>query len=360
MKIRYLAILSILFSYASAQKKVDLDRFSFSVAYMSLPKMKIDSTYRTYSVTVQGTKLMQPFLKDLDPEKNVVLEGWRNLQEKGHLLINVNLDDLLPESVSIKERTEVIKNRAGQVTNRVYYHEEVKYSFAANATIEDYKGIHITDLNLASRNNKYVYNSPEFALRPLAEGYFLLNTPKITQDLYRRCVTNAMNKLSESITDNFGFRKVVSNDIMWIVDSRKHPEYAAHRQAFQQLSEVFFSMSATSSIEKVREQVKPVIDYFESIKKEYTSTSKHDRKMRYASYFNLAVLYYYLDDPQKMMKEAQGLILNDYDTRDGKGFEQTAVWLKNLFETNNIFTRHFNIDVASFKGPYKKDALTLK
>ena len=361
MKTRCLAILLLLSGLVTAQKKVDLDRFSFSVEYMALPAMKIDSTYRTYSVTVEGTKLMQPFLKELTPEKNVVLEGWRNLQEKGHLLIKVNLDDLLPESVSVKERSEVIKNRTGQITgNRIYYHEEVKYSFAATAAVVDYKGVHITDINLASRGNKYVYNSPEFALRPLAEGYFLLNTPRITQDLYRRCVTNAMHELSENITDNFGFKKVSSKDIMWIVDSRKHPQYAAHRQAFQQLSEIFFSMNATADIEKVKQQAKPVIDYFESIKKEYTSTSKHDRKMRYASYFNLAVLYYYLDDPQKMMKEAQGLILNDYDSRDGKAFEQTAVWLKNLFETNNIFTRHFSIEVASFKGPYEKDAVTLK
>jgi hypothetical protein len=354
-------ILYLLPFFGMAQKKVDLDRYSFSVRYRSLPQIKIDSTYRTYNVIVEGTKLMQSFLKDMSPEETVLLEGWRKLPEQGHLSIKVNLEDLLPESVSVKERTEVIKNGAGQITgNRIYYYEEVKYSFAANAAITDYRGAHIMDLNLASRSNKYVYNSPEFALKPLAQGYFLMNTLKVTADLYRRCVNNAMHYLSENITDNFGFKEVTSRDIMWIVDSRKHPEYTAHRQAFQQLSDVFFSMNASSSIEKVREQVKPVIEYFENIKKEYASTSKHDRKMRYASYFNLAVLYYYLDDPQMMMKESQGLILNDYDSRDGKGFEETARWLKNLFETTNIYTRHFSIDVAGFKGPYEKNTVTVK
>lgn len=360
MKKLCLAILYILPLFAAAQKKVDLDRFSFTVQYRALPQMKIDSTYRTYNVVVEGTRMMQSFLKDLSPENTVQLEGWRKLADNGHITIKVKLEDLLPENVSIKERQQVIKDRAGQVTTKIYYHEEVKYSFAATASVSDYKGAHITDIELASRGSKYTYSSPEFALRPLAEGYFLLNTVKVTADLYRRCVNNAMHNLSENITNNFGFKEVTSSDIMWIVDSKKHPEYTAHRQAFQQLSEVFFNMNANTSIANVRAQVKPVIDYFEGIKKEYTTTSKHDRKMRYASYFNLAVLYYYLDDPQAMMKEAQGLILNDYDSRDGKGFETTARWLKNLFETTNIYTRHFNIDVTAFKGPYEKDAVTVK
>ena len=359
MKKFYTLILGLLPFIAEAQKKVDLDAYRFSVQYRSLPKLQIDSTYRTYNVTVEGTRMMQPFLKDLSPENSVRLEGWKKLPENGHVTIQVKLEDLLPEDISIKERTENVKSAQGQITTRTYYREEVRYSFAATATLTDYKGAHILEIPLAGRGNKQVYNSPEFALKPLAQGYFALNTFKITNDLYRRAVMNAMQNLSETITDNYGFREVTGNDVMWIVDSKKHPEYEDHRNAFRQLSEYLFSMNANTPINKVREQVKPVIDYFERIKKDYSSTSKHDRKMRYASYFNLAVLYYYLDDPQMMQKEAQGLIMNDYDTRDGRSFEQTAVWLKNIFQTNNIYTRHFTIDVNSFKGPFEKDAVSV-
>ncbi len=361
MKKFYLQIICLLPLFAWAQKNIDLDRFNFTVEYRSLPAMKIDSTYRTYNVSVEGTRLMEPFLKNLSPENTVMLEGWKKLSSNGHLSIKVNLEDLIPESVAIKERSVITKDGAGLVTGtKIYYHEEVRYSFAANAGISDYKGAHIMDINLAGRNNKYTYSSPEFALKPLAEGYFMLNAAKLTGELYRNCVNTAMHYLNENITDNFGFRAVSSRDVMWIIDSRKDPEYAAHRQAFRQLSDIFFNMDANSSIEKIREQVKPVVNYFEGLKTAYTGSGKHDRKIRYASYFNLAVLYYYLDEPQLMAKEAQGLILNDYDTRDGKNLESTALWLKNLFQTNNITTRHFNIDTKTFKGPYEKDAVTSK
>lgn len=341
-----------------AQKYVDLDPFRFTVKYRSLPAIKLDSTYRTYNVEVSGTQLMKNFLAELTPENSVLLEGWRKLPEGGHITIQLKLDDLLPEAIQLKERTETIRDRTGQVTgSRNFYHEEVQYSFAATAMVKDYKGAHITDIELASRSNKYVYRSPEFALKPLAQGYFALNTLKITGELYRQCINRAVERLSETLTDDFGFKEVSADDVMWIVDSRKHPEYEAHRKAYQLLNGIFFGMNAGTNMDSIREQVKPVIDYFESIKTTYSSFSRHDRKLRYASYYNLAVLYYYLDDPDKMMNEAQGLRLNDYESRDADGFERTARWLKGLFESTHIYTRHFTIDTEKFRGPFEKAAV---
>lgn len=344
-----------------AQKKVDLDPYYFTAQYRSLPKLRLDSTYRTYNVEVEGTRLMQNFLKEIDPEKTVILDGWRKLSNDGHLTIKIKLEDLLPESVTVNERIQNIKDKAGNITStKIFYRQEVTYTFAATAAITDYKGTHIMDQALADRGYKQVYKSPEFAFKKMAEGYFLVNALTITNDLYRSCVNRAMHYLSERITSSFGFGDVTVRDKMWIIDSRKHPEYSAHRQAFQRLNEVLFSMNASNSIDGVREQLQPVIQYFEGIKKKYTSTKKHDRKIRYASYFNLAVLYYYLDDPQSMMREANGLVLNDFDTRDGKAFENSASNLKSIFQQANIYTRHFSIDPAKFRGPYENNAEILK
>ena len=357
----FVSILLLAPFFLLAQRNVDLDKYNFSVQFRTLPAMHIDSTYRTYHVEVEGSKMMYSFLKDMAPENTVQLQGWRKLNSQGHISIKIKLDDLLPESVSVKERIENIKDSKGQITGtRKLYWQEVVYTFAAIASISDYKGMHIMDQVLADRGYKQVYKSPEFPIRQLAEGYFLLNSVTKTGELYRNCVVRAMHYLSDRLTDNFGFNDVTVNDHMWIIDSKKDPEYDDHRQAFRQLNDVLFSMSANSPIDQAREQLKPVIEYFDRLKNEYTSNSKHDRKIRYASYFNLAVLYYYLDDPQKMMKEANGLVLNDYDTRDGKAFEASAIRLKNLFQEANIYTRHFSIDTNKFKGPFEKDAAASK
>ncbi|HEY6978414.1 MAG TPA: hypothetical protein VH396_19080, partial [Chitinophagaceae bacterium] len=249
-----------------------------------------------------------------------------------------------------------VTDKNGKITGtRSFYYEEVVYTFGATASINDYRGMHILDMELANRNYKQTYRSPEFPIKALAQGYFTINVLSVTNTLYQNCVNRAMHYLSEIITDDFGFKPVTVNDFMWIVDSKKDPEYSAHRQAFIKLSEILFSMNASTPIDEAKEELKPVIDYFEGIKKTYTSSRKHDRKIRYASYYNLAVLYYYLDDPQSMMNEATGLELNDYDAGDAKGFKQSAARLKNIFEQTNIYTRHFPIDTSLFKGPLQED-----
>jgi hypothetical protein len=349
------AVILLLPLAAISQKNVDLDKFRFTSQFRSLPLMEVDSSYHTYNVTVEGTRLMQGYLMDMTPEQSVHLEGWRQLPKEGHLQVMVKLEDLVPESFSVKERVEVIKDRKGvQTGTRIMYHQEVTYTFSAFAEVNDFKGAHYKNISLANRQYKQVYSSPEFPIKYMAEGYFLLNSLAVTEQLFKNCVTRAMHYLSDQLTDNFGYGIATVTDHMWIIDSRKHPEYSSHRNAFLELKDILFSISANKPLDGIREQVKPVIAYFEGIKKKYTSTSKHDRKIRYASYFNLAVLYYYLDDPQAMLKEAAGLILNDFDARDGKAFETTALRLKNQFEETKINTRHFTIDPTSFRGPNEK------
>lgn len=352
---------ALLLPLLSFSQKVDLDRFKFTAQYRSLPVFGLDTSYHTYNVSVEGTKLMQNYLDDMSPENSVLLEGWKKLDNKGHITIEVKLEDLLPESVSVKEREQIIKDRSGKETGRrKLYWQEVVYTFSAFADINDYKGMHIENIVLADRGYKQVYNSPEFAIKQLAEGYFMINSFAVSRQLYKNCVTRAMNFLSNRITDDFGYSEVTVTDQMWILDSKKHPEYKAHRQAFLLVSEVLFGMSANKSLEGVQEKLQPAITYFESIKKKYSSGSKADRKLRYASYYNLAVLYYYLDDPQAMIKEASGLVLNDFDARDGKAFEASALRLKNLFTLSKINSRHFTIDTSAFKAPGETSVVAAK
>ena len=346
-----LLLLFLLPVLAAAQKTVDLDRYKFSVQYRSLPGMKIDSTYRTYDVSIRTTRLMEPLLQDMEPENTVQLEGWKKLPELGHLRVEVNLGDLLPGEMAVRER--VVSNRLanGTVSTKSYYYQEVSYSFDARARISDYKGMHILDEVLADRGQKRTYRSPEFPARAMAEGYFLVNALQVTRSLFRESVTRAMHRLTEQLNNHFGFEPVTVNDMMWVIDSRRHDEYGPWREAIRQASDVLFSMNASTPISGAKEQLQPVIRYFEQIKKAYSSNNRHDRKIRYGAYYNLAVLYYYLDDPQAMMREANGLELNDFDAGDAKGFQRTATWLKNLFEQNNIYTRHFPVYTEELKGP---------
>ncbi len=62
--------------------------------------------------------------------------------------------------------------------------------------------------------------------------------------------------------------------------------------------------------------------------------------MRYSAFYNKAKIYYYLDMPQEMMAEAEGLIKNGYDESDGKQLLETARQLVEEFKKTGLDTRH--------------------
>src|ERR1044071_9954 len=187
------AIVFLLPLAAFSQKNVDLDRFRFTAQFRTLPAYRLDSTYRTYNVIIEGNKLMQAYIDGMSPEKSVYLQGWRQLEKEGHLTVRIKLEELLPEGFSVKERVEIIKDKTGKQTGtRTYYHQEIVYTFSSFAEVSDYKGAHIRNINLADRSYKQTYSSPEFPLKGAAEGYFLLNTFNITSQLYKNCVNRAV------------------------------------------------------------------------------------------------------------------------------------------------------------------------
>ena len=59
------------------------------------------------------------------------------------------------------------------------------------------------------------------------------------------------------------------------------------------------------------------------------------------------------------MKEANGLILNDFRTDVGTSFQNVATRLKNQFQTTHIYTRHFPVNTIAYKGPIQKTETVL-
>ena len=68
-------------------------------------------------------------------------------------------------------------------------------------------------------------------------------------------------------------------------------------------------------------------------------------KMRYASYYNLAKIYYYLDDLDQAIYYYQKVIENDYHEGQSKRNIKAIEKLKDLFSVNQVTSRHFPIEL---------------
>jgi hypothetical protein len=345
----------------SSAQNVDLDRFYFNATYRDLPRRGLDTSWRTFSVAVESGQLCRMAIKDEYLLQLVNIEGWRKLDNNAHVQIKTRLEDVIVEKSQVRERQEILKDKQGKQTGvRNYYAMQLIYTYGAFTTVSDYTGRVLEEFPAINRSVKHTYTSQEYTTKLEAELYFAYNIMNVTQEIMRRVANNTFDDISNRMTMNYGFTTRSVSDFMWILDSRKHPEYDAHRRAFALVKQAMFQMNADEPVDKVREMLKPAIDYFQKVKRMYPSSNKKERKLRYASYYALAKIYIYLDDPDAAMREATELVMNDFDARDGRMLENVANDLKWLLQQNKVKSRHFPVNIHEFNGPFKSTASNVK
>jgi hypothetical protein len=172
-------------------------------------------------------------------------------------------------------------------------------------------------------------------------------------NLAKQLSASAISNLNAVVNERYGYQLRRVSDMLWILNNKKHSSYADHQAAWNQFKNAIVLMSADESLDKVKAKMKPVIDYFEKAKNQYTGTDKEARKMRYASFYNLAKIYLWLDDPAKAKIEADALAMNDYDESDGKNLRAMAESLEQTLRKNNSNSRHFAVSSDSYQSPVK-------
>jgi hypothetical protein len=332
-------------------QKVDLDKFSFSAAFRDLPKMRFDTAYHTYQFAFEAGPLMKLSVGADHPEESIYLEGWRKLNNGAHLSVRLVMEDLIIVKSEVQQREEILKDKNGHVSGKkIWYAPLLTYTYSATVTVSDYTGKVYQQYQAVSRGSQHQYKGVESG-NQFAAANILLNMFALTTMVSKDVLYQTIHQLSEDLNYNFGYIIRRNEEQVWILDSRKHPEYRDFRKNWGIIKNALFRMQPDEPINNIREEVKPAIAYFEGIRKIYNSDKKADRKLRYATHYLLAKLYYYLDDPDNQAREAGDLILNDFDARDGRSLEEGAAILKEQLQLSKRTTRHFQLDISTMQGP---------
>ncbi|HSC38047.1 MAG TPA: hypothetical protein VLD19_09260, partial [Chitinophagaceae bacterium] len=352
MKLKIVSLLLLAGNLTFAQK-VDLDRYNFQGSYRSLPQKPLDASYKTFSVRVEATSSVKDGFSEGSMIDAVNIEGLKKLTGNAHINLYILFDDLMIEKADVKERIDEKKDKEGKVTSKTsYYSVEVIYSFAGRASITDYKGSSIvSNWTLADRGSKQTYNTSEYSTYSDAAKYYNNNKYELRNQFTRQSVTAALQSFTNSLNANYGYPARRDADILWILDSKKHPEQASQQAAWATFKETISTVTADEISPEARAKLLSLVQYFDSVKVKYAGTDKADKKMRYSSFYNNAKIYLYLDNPEAAIKEADGLLANDYDTGDAKYLKRLAEDMLASFKRNNINSRHFHIDLASVEGP---------
>ncbi len=364
---KLLLVIGLFVSGSAMAQKVDLDRFYFDVKYQSLPKENVPFEKRTYGVHVITGGPVTNYLSDATIYDKINLPGWKKI-EGGEPTVGIDftLQDFVYRGSIEKSETVSNKDKDGKVlSTTTYYWIEARYTTSGFARIkgpitlpkEEVKKEEVKPVNKFLVNA--VINKP--AAQPANENEFsfsrdiIYNSQKrssntvltefnnnkdaiYTQNL-REFVDGSISTVLNRIRTTYGFPEIKTQDILWILDA-KNDEGKTQTEAIEAVKEIFKGMKADEPTDQLATNLQPLVEYFESLKTKYTSDDKPGRKMRYSAYFNLAKIYLYLDQPDKTIKEAEALIINDYDPKDGKRLIEEANNLKDLFAKTGFTSRH--------------------
>ena len=345
--------ISLLSSSIFAQR-VDLDRFNFTASYRDFPDEPLPNEYKTYNIRIEATPSLGLGYSAATLENLISIEGLKKVTGTGHITIIAMLDDIVIEKTEAKERIQVTKDKQGLEVRKSFFATEMIYSFSARATVYDYKGnTVVSNYILFDRDNKRTYKTPEYSNPVDAANNFNNKILETKSNLSKQLVNGAISNLNSYLNTNYGYAIQKVNDIFWVLNNKKHPEYSEQQKAWNNFKNAIVLMNPDEPLDKVKEKLKPVIAYYEKVKTTYTASDKEARKLRYASYYNLAKIYLYLDNPAAAMREADALAMNDYDESDGRNLRAVAESLDEQLKKNNASSRHFPVVISSFQPPVK-------
>lgn len=316
----------VFLSNLSFAQSTDLDKEYFNYSYVALPSEPIVNAYqRTY----------------ITNDDAITIAGYTKVQSDASIEIDFEFEGTLVDNFEITKKKHEKKNKKGEVTaTRYSYNVSMNYK-----SIGRYKVLNV--LRGTTHKDKFTnyasYSKIGFDTYSKAQHYYDNNRLTLRDKYWQKHLKEMQESVKDYVNKTYGYPVRASTDYFWILGSKKHPEYAKHHEAFNKTIAAFSKMSYLESTVSIERELQPVIAYFEDVITRYPGNKRKKRKVRFASYYNLAKLYYYLDNVGKMREYAQKLIANDYDKKQGKHFLKDADWLQRLMTVNIVRSRHFDI-----------------
>ncbi|HET9433480.1 MAG TPA: hypothetical protein VFO37_06965, partial [Chitinophagaceae bacterium] len=234
---------TLLFISVFAQR-VDLDRFNFTASYRDFPDEPLPVEYKTYNVRIEATPSLGLGYSATNLENLISIEGLKKVTGTGHITIIAILDDIVIENTETKERVQVTKDKNNVEIRKSFFATEMTYSFSARATVYDYKGSTVVSNHILSeRENKRTYKGPESSNPIDAANNFNNKVLEIKSNLSKQLVNGALTNLNNYLNTNYGYAVQKVNDIFWVLNNKRHPEYGEHQKAWNNFKNAIVLMS---------------------------------------------------------------------------------------------------------------------
>ena len=304
----------------------NIDRKPIRVSYVRLPTSPIlDDSHRTYQTNITELRI----------------KGFTKISSDATLTYNYEFIKTSSGSPDVKKVEEEIKDDDGKVTS-IKYSYKVLNNFESHGIFK-FKNLDTGKFFETKLTESDAYESEWFDSFDEAKDFYNSNRGSIKDNYKNKHKKTILNKIIKDANLEFGYYPINKDVYIFTVGSKKHPEYEAHKAAYLKIKEAFEKMKYSEPVENIAIEIKPQIEYYESLIPKYVGNKRKMKKMRYISYYNIAALYYYLDMTDKSIEYANKLIENDHKKANGKRFISISNDLIKSFQKNKVKSRHMKV-----------------
>ncbi len=374
-----LFLTSIIILPANGQK-VDIDNHWAYVSCVELPVNYVPVSDRTFSIKLTG----DPAFITQDKSDIINIYGWSKVDRRSSMDVKVNISGFFAGSPEISRRLEEKKDKDGKAISKTTYfkmslsntgrgdmkvfgnkdemnrsgkpkeekkiikkqNEEASNPFLKNVDTRDdgsYSGDINSDKALAYTENldfTFSYQTREYLTLDEAQKEYAANAQiqiKNHENQYRNEFPGRVIKFLNNL---YGYKPVKYNVRFKRIDTENHPEFTMFDNATKAIKTIFAKMRYNRPETQIEKDLAPVIDYFEVLTKKYTRNDKHEKNLRGAAYYNLARIYQYLDQHDKVIEIGDAIIATGHDENEGRDFIKESLEIKRKLDFHQMKSRH--------------------
>jgi len=336
---------------------VSIDRLRFTYGHRELPTHPLNPIRFDYGVRVIATPAVRNNVSIEDIADAVTIRGQVRADNPADasVVVELTLGNIVIASSNVRERREEVRDRSGNVTGtNHFFWVEVVYTFESSYRVmqggnQVRRAVEIYN-RAASSNQRF--NTESFRSRREASDFWNNNRENLIAEFYQSLATNSANTVSNALSRAYGFsgRTNVRGELR-IMNENRHNENATFREKTTTLRDELQSLTPNTPLD--RERIAEIIEYFKSLPERYADTrSRADQRIRYAAWYNLCQIYFFLGEPENVAQYADLIIANRHNQRDGTRLKNRAAELTAAFDRTGIRTRHFSPDVLFGDGVF--------
>ncbi|UOB16230.1 hypothetical protein [Abyssalbus ytuae] len=345
MNKNYFSFLVLLFLSFVGFAQADIDKEYFPVSYVGIPDRPIrDENKRTYDVKVEMPEAISDIISEVSVENLIQINGFIRNETTPFVNTSIQVSNLFidAENMKITERRHRTITEDGGVdlkhSNKYYVYS---FPYSINATYEINCSLYPAQKGFAKQEREF--ESTSFSTKGEAYNHYQSNIQLIKENITHSFLNFLIYTVNNILNNSYGYKAVNKKDYLWILDSKRNPFTEAHKKA---ISDVFFNMKQmryNKPIEDIKKNTENVIKTFDSIANLIPAEKRRDRKVRYACFYNSAVLSYYIDEPQQSSIYAEKALKEEFNNKEATVLINKSEELDRLLKLNNIADRHMDI-----------------